>query len=154
MRVSAGVYLLIFCFHLLMCGYLFADDDIFIVLAKIDHILFKMNAYKSIEYGKKTINFTDHNDCRFGKWYNGEGKKVFGNTKVFNSIDKEHTIVHDKVLDAMSFIKDDYNIDPTKYGVIYDNFEIMEKASDALFKLLDNMNNERIELENKKENSN
>jgi methyl-accepting chemotaxis protein len=45
------------------------ENTTFITLAKIDHIMFKSNAYKNIVNGKLETKFGNHHECRLGKWY-------------------------------------------------------------------------------------
>ncbi|MGQ9650153.1 MAG: methyl-accepting chemotaxis protein [Phycisphaerae bacterium] len=37
---------------------------------------------------------TDHHNCKFGKWYFGEGMQRFGHMSVFKDIDKDHAQLH------------------------------------------------------------
>ena len=108
----------------------------FIVLAKIDHILFKADAINSVG-DDKYKEFSTHHSCRFGKWYEGEGKEQFANSKSFKDMQKPHSIVHDRVIDTFEILK---NNDMIKHEQeIKDNFIKMEKASDELFVLMDSM---------------
>jgi len=108
----------------------------FIVLAKIDHILFKAEALQCVQ-SECTKDFDNHNSCRFGTWYNGEGQSQFGHSKSFKKIIKPHAIVHDSVLDTFATLKDD---EVLKHEVhIKQNFVNMENASDELFDLMDSM---------------
>lgn len=50
--------------------------ELFATLAKLDHILFKVNAYKGV-FSNQEIELSNHQNCRFGKWYAGEGKELF-----------------------------------------------------------------------------
>ena len=40
--------------------------ELFATLAKLDHILFKVNAYNGV-FNNKSIELSDHHNCRFGK---------------------------------------------------------------------------------------
>ncbi len=114
----------------------FMKNKNFIVLAKIDHILFKANALQHIEKDKHN-DFENHNNCRFGKWYNTEGQSQFGHSKSFKEIITPHSIVHNSVLNTFSLIENDIVINHE--NEILENFTNMEKASDELFVLMDNM---------------
>ena len=57
----------------------------FIVLAKIDHILFKADALSHIEKSQYK-EFSDHNSCRFGKWYAVDGAAQFGHSQSYKSM--------------------------------------------------------------------
>ncbi len=108
----------------------------FIVLAKIDHILFKADALAQIE--KNTHKeFEDHALCRFGKWYSGDGQVEFANSKSFKAIEEPHKIVHSSVMETFKLLN---NSDISQHQeIITANFTTMEKASDRLFELMDTM---------------
>ena len=108
----------------------------FVVLAKIDHILFKANAFIAVEKGM-TGEFDDHHTCRFGKWYDAEGAALFSHSKSFTTLKTPHKIVHESVLQTMTLLK---NNAASRHGEqIKENFTQMENASDELFVLMDKM---------------
>ncbi|WP_345992203.1 methyl-accepting chemotaxis protein [Sulfurimonas sp. HSL-1716] len=113
-------------------------NRIFVNLIMIDHILFKANAYDSMSLGKKIGEFGTHHDCRFGKWFFGEGKKQFGHTKSYQNIDLPHATVHNKIIDVVKCIdsKDECIIKKEK---VLKEFQEMERASAELFSLVENM---------------
>ncbi|MFK5937990.1 MAG: methyl-accepting chemotaxis protein [Sulfurimonas sp.] len=108
----------------------------FIVLAKIDHILFKADALAHIDTDEDK-EFSNHHNCRFGKWYEGEGKEQFQHSKSFKAIEKPHAIVHNNVLNTFAILKNGEMIKHEEE--IKNNFINMEKASDELFILMDDM---------------
>ena len=108
----------------------------FIVLAKIDHILFKADAIASVGTDNNK-EFSNHHSCRFGKWYEGEGKDQFANSKSFQKMQGSHAKVHNRVLDTFSILKDSDMIKHEEE--IKNNFTEMEKSSDELFTLMDKM---------------
>ena len=86
-----------------MYGYVtesFADvgrmaDDIFVSLAKLDHVIWKVNTYLSIHQNKPVFDFVDHHNCRLGKWYyQGEGKQFFANSAHYSKLEAPHARVH------------------------------------------------------------
>jgi len=112
-----------------------AENNIFMMLAKIDHIVFKSNAYISINKGEKTQQFSDHTVCRLGKWYASTGKERFGNIPAFKEMLEPHAQVHKYVLEALDCIdKGDCIV---KAEEILVEFEKMEENSDKLFALMD-----------------
>lgn len=113
-------------------------NRIFVNLIMIDHILFKANAYNSINLGKKIGDFGTHHDCRFGKWFVGEGKKQFGHSTSYQKIDKPHSIVHNKVIEAIKCVETQDRCITNK-NIILQNFTEMEIASDELFALVEHM---------------
>ena len=114
------------------------EDRIFINLVMIDHVLFKTNAYTSINMGQKLSEFSDHKGCRLGKWYYNEGKTKFGMTPNYALMDKPHSIVHTNVLNAIRCLdsKDGCIANRDK---ILEDFKAMEVASGELFKLMEQM---------------
>jgi len=111
------------------------ESKIFLTLAKIDHVVFKSNAYLSMSQAKKVQDFGDHTVCRLGKWYGGDGKERFGATASYNNIVAPHKKVHDNVIESMKYLENGSVFENKEY--IFDNFKNMEKASDELFALLE-----------------
>jgi methyl-accepting chemotaxis protein len=115
------------------------QNRLFTTLVKVDHILFKSNAYAAILNDNKEIVFPDHMQCRMGKWYSTMGKERFSHTKSFQEMERPHKEVHNRVLENMKFVHSDATLKHDNPQIIHDNFEIMEEASQELFKKLDNM---------------
>ena len=44
-------------------------ERVFMSLAKLDHVLWKVNTYLSAITHKEQFAFVDHHNCRLGKWY-------------------------------------------------------------------------------------
>ena len=114
------------------------QSRIFVNLIMIDHILFKTNAYTSINLGKTISDFGNHHDCRFGKWYEGEGKEMFGDTPSYKQIEKPHAIVHNNVIAVMKFV-DGTDSCVINKDIIIKDFTAMEQASSELFVLAEAM---------------
>ena len=114
------------------------QDRIFANLIMIDHILFKTNAYDSINLGRKVSAFTDHHNCRFGKWFAKEGKKKFSKAPSYAKIDLPHSVVHDNVLESITCL-DDGDTCVENSVMILKNFTNMEVASAELFVLVEQM---------------
>ena len=108
----------------------------FVVLAKIDHILFKSDAFKHVE-NEEHKEFTTHKSCRFGQWYDNDAKDQFGHSKSYTAILEPHKIVHDKVLDTFEILKNGQLID--HHDRILNNFKTMEDSSAILFERMDKM---------------
>jgi methyl-accepting chemotaxis protein len=108
----------------------------FVVLAKIDHILFKDDALRQLDKG--TIKeHTDAHSCRLGKWYEEEGTSQFKHSKSFQNMKAPHELVHNKVNETFALLKDS---DILAHRVaILNNFTEMEKASQELFIYMDAM---------------
>lgn len=111
------------------------ENNIFVSLAKIDHIIFKAMSYVSITQGEKLLNVGSHHECMFGKWYYGEGVKRFGKNKEFAQIEGHHENVHKLLLKALGCIEQKVCIDRAE-DILEEMME-MEKESEKLFDLLD-----------------
>ncbi|MDD4969829.1 MAG: methyl-accepting chemotaxis protein [Paludibacter sp.] len=118
------------------------NDALFIMTAKIDHIVFKHTVYSAIvnmdqEKSKKIVG---HTECRFGKWYHsGVGSSSFGQTPSFKTIDRHHAMVHDSAKKASECIIKQDCLTAESKGNILSYVTEMEKSSSELFSLLDRM---------------
>jgi len=108
----------------------------FVVLAKIDHILFKEDALEHIQ-NKEIKEFTDHTSCRLGKWYVTEGEAHFKHSKSFQAMFTPHKLVHDKILATFALMKESGILENRE--TIKENFITMQAASFELFKYMDAM---------------
>ena len=112
----------------------FTNDRVFMSLAKLDHILWKVNTYYSAVTKEEQFKFVDHHNCRLGKWYyEGDGKENFSKTKHYAKLEAPHATVHNgthKVFDLMV----QESVD-TK--ALVGAFEEMERGSDDVFSILD-----------------
>ncbi len=116
-------------------------NQLFLIMVKIDHIIYKANIYNAIVAADKNAKFTDSEHCRLGVWYHGEGREMFGKAPSYIKIDKPHKTVHNKALENMNFIKkDDKRVENENTIVL--NFKEMEKASYELYTLLDALRDE------------
>ena len=115
------------------------QNRLFTTLVKVDHVLFKSNAYSTILAEDDARAFADHKNCRMGKWYLGMGQEVFGKTKAFKEMDAPHATVHESVFKNLEFVKAHTTLKLDNPKVIINNFATMEQASSKLFVLLDSM---------------
>jgi methyl-accepting chemotaxis protein len=115
------------------------SNELFITLAKLDHIAFKLSGYSAVFKDDHNFKFSDHTSCRFGKWYLGDAKTSFGATASYSKIDPIHKTVHDKVRSVPDYIKD--GAVKNSDGIIA-AFSAAENASKDLFVTLDSMANE------------
>jgi methyl-accepting chemotaxis protein len=114
------------------------QNRIFVNLIMIDHILFKTNAYASINLGKKVGEFANHTGCRLGKWYGTQGKERFGHTPSYKAMDKPHAVVHDNIIDAIKCVEGKDTCLENR-DTILKEFAAMEIASGELFALAEKM---------------
>lgn len=80
--------------------------SVFVVLVKLDHLLFKSRGYKTVFLNRVDDEFADHHGCRLGKWYDtGLGKEVFGSVASYVKLEAPHKVVHDRIHDAIGCVK-------------------------------------------------
>lgn len=116
------------------------ENSVFIVLAKIDHILYKSRAYNSIMSLEKVLPSSNPHECRLGKWYDGEGKSRFSKTAAYSKIVVPHAIVHNNANTNLGYIENSAEAQTLEHAdEILDNFNKMEDASHELFVLMDSM---------------
>ena len=115
------------------------QNRLFTTLMKVDHIIFKSNAYTSILEDHESAHLETHEDCVIGKWYIGEGKERFGHTKSFRDLHAPHTIVHESAHKNFVFVKDGTTLKYDNPKAIIENFKEMEDASQIMYSKLDSM---------------
>ena len=114
------------------------ESEVFVVLAKIDHIIYKANTYNMVVDADNTKKLTSHTECRLGQWYANIGKERFANTQAYKTMLSPHQNVHDSVKNCLTyFIKDDVRLENEQS--IVENLHNMEENSVTLFKLLNDM---------------
>ena len=97
---------------------------------KLDHILFKLQAYNAIINNHRS-HMIDENQCHFGQWFKTEGKTfIADDTKTINDVSRYHTTVHQKAIQAVIDWFD------SKYKDALEDMKAMENASDVGFKEL------------------
>ncbi len=115
-------------------------DRIFMSLAKLDHVIWKVNTYLSVANKEPAFAFVDHKNCRLGKWYNeGLGKRYFANTPSYSKLDNPHSRVHN----GTHHVFDEIKKEKLDYDKLLTSFKEMEDASDEVFALLDRILHER-----------
>jgi len=116
------------------------SNELFVNLAKLDHIVFKLSGYESVFNNDGSYHFSTHTECRFGKWQVTQGKNIFGSTPSFSKIDGPHKLVHSNMKNIPSLVAQ---------GAIENSDQIIEafvdteRNSKELFAVLDNMLSEK-----------
>ncbi|MDQ7042182.1 MAG: methyl-accepting chemotaxis protein [Sulfurimonas sp.] len=110
--------------------------DLFLNMAKLDHMVYKNYSYASMLNGKADSELSTHTSCSFTKWYESDGKKEFGNKPDFRAIAPVHQKIHDNISKTIRLINSG-NIDE-----IIELFKGTEQASSDLFRYLDSINKE------------
>ncbi|WP_146583774.1 methyl-accepting chemotaxis protein [Posidoniimonas polymericola] len=111
------------------------SDRVFMSLAKLDHVLWKVNTYLSILSDKPTFDFVDSTGCRLGKWYgSGAGKENFSRAPSYATLERPHAGVHEATRKIFSMLGPGSD----RQGVPAAVAE-MERASEGVFAALDKM---------------
>ena len=71
-----------------------------IAVGKLDHILFKLQAYNVLIHNEDSI-MEDENSCRFGRWFSANKDKIKDEPAVITNTQKHHTTVHQKAIQAV-----------------------------------------------------
>ncbi len=131
----------------------YAQQVNFASLVKIDHLVYKQNAYLAINHGQgsdeaKAVS-VDHHNCNLGKWYyEGEGQQYFSQLQAFKDLEKPHSVVHHSTHDIIVLIAQNWEQDETIKNQIVRGFETVENASDEVINLLDIMVQEKNRVMN------
>jgi methyl-accepting chemotaxis protein len=111
---------------------------VFMVLSKLDHLLFKANGYKTVFTGEVTGNFATDSECRLGKWYlEGNGKEKFGKVPSYNKMAAPHKEVHENIQKAVKCVQEGTYTEHSKNVMTY--FGAAEKASIEVISTLNSM---------------
>lgn len=112
--------------------------SVFMVLVKLDHLLFKSKGYKSVFALKVEGEFADHHHCRLGKWADGgKGAEIFGSTSSFRKLEGPHKTVHDNILAAVNCVTT--NTCTTEADKVMGYFKQAEAASKEVVDVLGSM---------------
>jgi len=110
------------------------SNRVFMSLAKLDHIIWKVNTYLSVAKKEEVFKYVDYHNCRLGKWYyEGEGKEYFSNVESFNALESPHAIVHKgtkKIFDVIKMSEIDFD-------ELMKAINEMENGSKKVFEILD-----------------
>ncbi|WP_428624096.1 methyl-accepting chemotaxis protein [Sedimenticola sp.] len=109
-------------------------DSVFLSLAKLDHVLWKVNTYLSVNMNEPAFNFVDHHNCRLGKWYyEGEGKEYFSHSNHYGQIEQPHSVVHQGTKGVFELLGGEQR----NYPALMQAFHVMEESSQKVFAMLD-----------------
>lgn len=117
------------------------SHDLFIALAKIDHVIFKSRAYLAVFKENTEEKLSDASSCRFGKWYGSHGKEAFDSNPNYRLIDKPHKEVHNELKSALDILKNQDIVENAQR--IKDHFSQSENSSKELFSLLNSLTDKK-----------
>ena len=112
----------------------YVRDISFASLVKLDHIIYKQNAYRAVDVGTDSTEAdavkVDHHNCRLGKWYeSGEGYERFNHVRSYKALEEPHQQVHANVHEALAMLEEgDLDNEATTQRVL-DAFKQTESAS-------------------------
>lgn len=125
-----------------------AQETSFNTLVKIDHIIYKQNAYLAVADAKKQEEAkavaVDHQSCRLGKWYQGIGKERFQDLTSYRRLEPAHAQVHRTAHQALELSRQNWRAKPELIGEILQQMTLMERVSSEVMQLLTSMNAEAI----------
>lgn len=111
---------------------------VFVILAKIDHTIYKSNAYSSIFRRETRTDFLSHSDCQLGQWYMGAAKEKFSHTSSYSKLDAPHKRIHILVDKNISFIQPEDIVVENKDEILI-NFKEIEEQGHLLYELMEKM---------------
>ncbi|QOP42140.1 chemotaxis protein [Sulfurimonas marina] len=114
------------------------ESMVYVILAKIDHTIYKSNAYSSVFRRERKAEFPSPTSCSLGKWYQGFAQEKFGHTDSYRAIDIPHKEIHRLVDKNISYVYPDNKVLENKDEVI-ENFKNIEDNSAKLYKLMEEM---------------
>ena len=119
-------------------------DSVFMSLAKLDHVLWKVNTYLSVNMNEPAFNFVDHHNCRLGKWYyEGEGKEFFSQSNHYHAIEQPHSVVHQGTKGVFELLGEEKR----NYPALMQAFSVMEENSKKVFEMLDRVEDDAKRVE-------
>ena len=116
---------------------------IFITLAKMNHAIFKSNAYNAVYVNDSSASFDTHESCALGQWYKNDGKAIFGKTQSYSLLLTPHTNLHNHILEIAEHIRHSTSNLLEEKAMIITLFKAIEKESHELFVTLDAMVQEK-----------
>ena len=125
----------------ILSGARYAKDLSFASLVKVDHFIYKQRAYALInDPGNNEFKMAvdvDHNSCRLGHWYEGEGKEVFGNSPSFRSLLAPHSKIHECIQLMVNQLNQGWERNPKIQDSICAALDSAEKASLDVMHMMD-----------------
>ena len=126
--------------------------DLMMTIYKIQHIIFKSEAYTAVTNGdvKNKALTHGHHSCAFGLWYDSKASELFKGSKIFENISERHELFHKTVESNLAYVNQGVRSLTHNKEKVVANFAILEETSLALFDLMDKLvdeTNGNIDLE-------
>lgn len=122
------------------------ENGLFGNLVKIDHIVFKSDAYSAFYLGDASKEFLDATQCRLGRWYQGIGRDLYGSLPAYTELEGPHVKFHDNIIHSLSYVKDGTAL-AHKESIVND-FKESEELSRQVFGLIDKLLQEATHASN------
>ena len=123
-----------------------AQDMSFASLVKVDHVIYKQRAYMTLNAADRSYAdavSVDHHNCRLGKWYEDEGRRLFGGLPSYKPLERPHAQVHRSVHAMLPYLDRDWEKRVDMQEAIYDALQSAETASHEVMELLDQLVREK-----------
>ncbi len=126
----------------------YADDISFAALVKVEHFLYKQNAYMALSTGinssESQATKIDDKHCRLGHWfYEGEGAKFMANHPSQSKFSAVHADIHNNIQQAISLLDNSWENSRSTQSEILTSFKQAEHASYELMGLIDSIVKEK-----------
>ena len=120
----------------------YAQGITFASLIKVEHLLYKQNAYMVVTGGSNSreaeIVKVDHHHCNLGLWYDsGHGKELFSHVPSYAKLEEPHRNLHAKIHEAMRYLEEDWTRNRDVQKKIINAFTESEQASDQVLTTID-----------------
>ncbi|ALP52528.1 hypothetical protein Tel_04850 [Candidatus Tenderia electrophaga] len=126
-----------------------ARDMIFANLVKLDHVIYKQNAYITLDKGGESQQAeaigVDHHNCRLGCWYEkGDGAERFGHVPSYKRLVAPHEGVHSSAHAVLDYLADpDWGRNKQTLANLQQAFKDMEVASQEVMAVIDSIVTEK-----------
>ncbi len=115
------------------------QNRLFVTLVKVDHIILKSKAYAAILDEKKGVSFDSAHTCRLGTWMDSDKMDRFKDKGSYKKLSTPHQKVHNTLMSTTQYLEDGTTFEGNNPETVVQNFTEMEKATNEMFTLLDNM---------------
>ncbi len=110
-------------------------NAVFMILVKLDHLLFKSNGYKTVFKNQVDGHFASDTECRLGQWYHsGIGKENFSRMPSYSKLTTPHKEVHENIKKAIDCVVNGTCEEQSTNVITY--FKDAEKASKSVTEVL------------------
>ncbi len=125
-----------------------ARDRSFATLVKLDHVIFKQNAYQMLGSVKpveeKQRVGVGYKNCRLGQWYyTGDGNAEYGDMASYPLLAEPHRYLHQRAEDVMAYLDGEWEENVAVIENIVLAFKDMEASSVELMSIMGDLVDEK-----------